>query len=175
MLTPEDIEGLKPELEEIAWHLMVVSDPELNADLSKDEVAGYAIRAMQLMEELVEKVEGMQGGRSIRQILGNLRAEERAGVLGAITGAIASVSATGLSGFGIAAGGSAAGVAGMAGATLASGGAALGAGAAFYLAYKTGMAATGSRAWESGRQRLGRFLSSLGDRIEGQDDGEEQV
>ena len=170
MLTPEDLEHLKPEFEEIVWHLRVVLDPELNDGLSEDEVAGYGTRGIALMEDLVEKVRERQGGRSIRDILGNVRPEERAGIIGAMAGVIASLSATGLGGFGVAAGGTAAGVAGLAGATVASGGVALGAGAAFYLAYKTGASAKGSKAWETGRRRLGRFLGTLGDRIEGEDD-----
>ena len=105
MLTPEDIERFKPEFEEIVWHLRVVLDPELNAGLSEDEVTGYAMRGIALMEDLVEKVSEKQDGRSIRDILGNVRPEERAGIIGAMAGVIASLSATGLGGFGIAAGG----------------------------------------------------------------------
>lgn len=49
----------------------------------------------------------------------------------------------------------------------------LGAGVAFYLAYKTGAAANGSKGWETSRKRLGRLVNSLGDRIEGEDDAGE--
>ena len=42
MLTPEDIQGFRPDFEAIHFHLSVYLDTELNKGLSEDEVAGHA-------------------------------------------------------------------------------------------------------------------------------------
>ena len=111
MLTPEDMEGFKPEFEQIVWHLLVVLAPDMNRDLPEDEVMGHGIEALRRMENLVGEVHEKQGGQRIQEILKGaaekVKSAEGAGVVGGLASAIASLSATGLGGFGVAAGGTA--------------------------------------------------------------------
>ena len=142
MLTPEDIEELKPKFEEIRRFLnraYISSEPEVT-----EEACGYYVEALGLMEVLVDEVT-QEEGHSVREALkrvgGAANSPEGASVAGGLGGAAAALSFTGLGGFGVAAGGTAVGVSGLAGATVASGGAALAGAAALYLAYKGGAAA----------------------------------
>ncbi|MCY3637595.1 MAG: hypothetical protein OXG80_00695, partial [Chloroflexi bacterium] len=104
-----------------------------------DDAAGHYIASLALMEELVDEVTQKEG-HSIKEALMRVvdPSAEKAGLVGSVAAAIASLSFTGLGGFGIAAGGTAVGVAGLTGAAVATGGTALAGGAALYLAYKGG-------------------------------------
>ena len=171
ILTPEDVERFKPEFEAIVWHLHVVLDADLNKGLSEEDIAGHALEGLRLMEILMAKIHEKQDGRSVQEVLKRaaemVKPAERAGVAGGLIAAITSLSATGLGGFGVAAGGTAVGVSGLAGATVATGGAALAGGAALYLAYRGGAAALSTDAGKTSREKLGRWLSGLGTSIEG--------
>ena len=185
MLTPEDIQGFRPDFEAIHFHLTVCLclDTELNKGLSEDEVAGHAIEAMRLMEILVAEVHEKQGGHSIQDILDRAKkivGDKTAAGTGALAGAIAALKVTGLGGFGVVAGGSAAGVAGVTGAAVATGGAALAGGAALFLAYRGGARALrtdAGKAFKKGagdagkaiKNRTGRLLSGLGDKLSDDD------
>ena len=187
MLTPEDIHEFKADFEAIQFHLAAYLDDGLNKGLSEDEKAGYALEAMRLMESLLAKVHEKQGGHTIQAVLSRAAeiAKGEGGKVaagaGALAGAIASLSTTGLGGFGVVAGGTGMGIAGATGAAVASGGVALAGGAALYLVYRGGSAALSTDAGKSAKDRTrrvgksvkdrtGRFLSGLGDRIQ---DGEE--
>jgi hypothetical protein len=141
MLTPEDIEKLKPKFEEIHRHLdtaLIRSD----ADIPED-ACGHYITSLALMEELVDAVtkkEGYGTKEALKRVVDAVNSAEGAGVAGLGIGAASSLSLTGLGGFGLAAGGTALGVSGLAGATVATGGAALAGAAALYLAYRGGAA-----------------------------------
>ena len=141
MLTPEDIEKLKPKFEEIHRHLdtaLIRSD----ADIPED-ACGHYITSLALMEELVDAVtkkEGYGTKEALKRVVDAANSAEGAGVAGLGIGAASSLSLTGLGGFGLAAGGTALGVSGLAGATVATGGAALAGAAALYLAYRGGAA-----------------------------------
>ena len=137
MLTPEDIKELKPQFEEIHRHLNVALIK--SGEDIPDDAAGHYIASLALMEELADEVTQKEG-HSIKEALMRVvdPSAEKAGLVGSVTAAIASLSFTGLGGFGIAAGGTAVGVAGLTGAAVATGGTALAGGAALYLAYKGG-------------------------------------
>ncbi len=148
MLTPEDIKELKPQFEEIHRNLNVALIK--SGEDVPDDAAGHYIVSLALMEELVDEVtekEGQSIGEALRHALTPLRpSAEKAGLLGGISGgALAAVFTSG-GGFGIAAGGTAIGVAGLTGAAVATGGTALAGGAALYLAYKGGSMALETQA-----------------------------
>ena len=142
MLTPEDIEKLKPKFEEIHRHLDIALI-ESDSDIPED-ACGHYIAALALMEELVDEVTQKEG-HGVKEALNRLvdaaNSAEGAGVAGLGIAAASSLSFTGLGGFGLAAGGTAIGISGLAGATVATGGAGLAGAAALYLAYKGGAAA----------------------------------
>lgn len=140
MLTPEDIKELKPKFEEIHRH-MNIALIKSGADVSED-AAGHYIVSLALMEELVDEVtekEGYSIGEALRRALPPLHpSAEKAGLLGGLSGGALAALFTSGGGFGIAAGGTAVGIAGLTGAAVATGGTALAGGAALYLLYKGG-------------------------------------
>ena len=135
MLTPDDLKELKPKFEEIHRQLNVALIKS-GKDIP-DAAAGHYVVSLALMEELVDEVKQKEG-HSIKEALMRVvdPSAEKAGLVGSVAAATASLSFTGLGGFGIAAGGTAVGVAGLTGAAVATGGTALAGGAALYLAYK---------------------------------------
>ena len=154
MLTPEELDDLKPELELIRQHLDAALNP---ADtLSADDVSGHYVAALVLMEEVVDRVAEAQGPsvtEALKRVAGAANSAEGAGVVGGVAAAASSLAFTGVGGFGLAAGGTAVGVTGLAGAAVASGGAALAGAAALYLVYKGGSAAIET---DLGQRVLGR-------------------
>ena len=205
MLTPEDIQELRPKFEEIQ-QMLSVALIESEADMSDDACGGF-ILVVGLMEQLAAEVAEKQGhsvkealervastahleetkgegepnwrfGReagtadedgqgvkeALKQVGNRANSAEGAGVLGAVTGAAASLSFTGLGGFGVVGGGSAIGLGGLAGAGVATGGVGLAGAAALYLAYKGGAAALeselGQKAFDqagvAGRKAVGQ-------------------
>ena len=153
MLTPEDIQELRPKFEEIQ-QMLSVALIESEADMSDDACGGF-ILVVGLMEQLAAEVAEKQGhsvkealervastahleetkgegepnwrfGReagtadedgqgvkeALKQVGNRANSAEGAGVLGAVTGAAASLSFTGLGGFGVVGGGSAIGLGG---------------------------------------------------------------
>ena len=142
MLTPEEIKELKPKFEEIN-NLLNLATSKSEEDFS-EEACGLYIKALLLMEELVDEI-GQKEGHSVKEafkrVMDTANSAEGAGVVGGLGAAAASLSFTGLGGFGLAAGGTAVGLSGLAGATVATGGAGLAGAAALYLAYKAGSAA----------------------------------
>ncbi len=141
MLTPEDITELKPKFEKIQSHLNLALGKG-EADISED-ACGHYIVALSLMEELVDETKQKQGhsvGEALKRVVDSAKSPEGVGVAGGLSAAAASLSLTGLGGFGLAAGGTAVGISGLAGAAVATGGAGLAGAAALYLAYKGGAA-----------------------------------
>lgn len=158
-LSSDDIKELKAKFEAIHWFLNIASIKS-GADISEDAAGDY-IMSIVLMEGLVDEVIQKQTEK-LRGTFSRVvkPSAEKAGVLGGTSAAIASLSFTGLGGFGIAAGGTAIGVAGLTGATVATGGTALAGGAALYLLYKGG-----SMAYETEtRQRVSDQARTLGKR-----------
>lgn len=143
MLTPKDFEELEPKFEEIRCLLSAARVAGKRYGRF-EEAYGYYVVALGHMENLVDAVEKKQGHKVIDALkrAGNVaNSPEGAGAIGAVAaGASVPTLVTGLGGFGIAAGGTAFGVAGLAGAAVATGGAALAGAAAAYLLYKGGAA-----------------------------------
>ncbi len=132
-----DGKGHKPHFEQIHRHLNIALIKS-GADIP-DAAAGRYVASLLLMEELVDEFTQKEG-RSVKEAFMRVvdPSAEKAGLVGGLGAAAASLSFTGLGGFGIAAGGTAVGVAGLTGAAVATGGTALAGGAALYLAYKGG-------------------------------------
>ena len=142
MLTPEQLDDLKPEFEKIHQHLTAAF--EESEGTASDVASGHFIAALAIMEVLVERVSQEQGHsvtEALKRVADAANSAEGAGVAGGVAGAASALAFTGLGGFGVAAGGTAVGVAGLTGAAVASGGAALAGAAALYLTYKGGAAA----------------------------------
>ena len=134
-LSAEDIKELKPRFERIHWFLNIASIKR-GADMTEDAAGDYIMSIVLtegLADEVIQKQLESDKGTFSRAFTPSAG---KAGAAGGATAAIASLSFTGLGGFGIAAGGTAVGVAGLTGATIATGGTALAGGAALYLAYK---------------------------------------
>ena len=148
MLTPEDFEKLNPKFEEIRWLLSAARIAGKRYG-KLEEAYGYYIMALGHMENLVDEVAKNQGHKVMDALkrAGNVaNSPEGAGAIGAVAaGASVPTLVTGLGGFGIAAGGTAFGVAGLAGAAVATGGAALAGAAAAYLVYKRWCCNAGDR------------------------------
>ena len=173
MLTPEDLATLKPRFEEIR-KLLEAANAESSGDELSDETRGCYLGALTLMESLVEDVSKKQGysvkDAFLKRVGSAAKSPEGAGVIGGVAaGAAVPTFVTGLGGFGVAAGGSAFGVAGLAGATAATGGAALAGAAGAYLAYRAGAAMLdtelGQKAKDSakstGEDAIGRARSAV--------------
>ena len=150
-LSSDDIKELRTRFEAIHWFLNIASIKS-GTDMSEDAAGDY-IMSLALMEGLTDEVIQKQA-ESFKETLNRAvkPSANKAGVLGGTSAAIASLSFTGLGGFGVAAGGTAIGLAGLGGATVATGGTFLAGGAALYLLYKGGSLAyeteTGQKAVE---------------------------
>ena len=161
MLTPEDFEELNPTFEEIR-RLLSAARIAGQRYGKLEEAYGYYIVALGHMENLVDEVEKKQGHKvmDVLKRVGNVaNSPEGAGTIGAAAAGTPVPILTGLGGFGIAAGGTAFGVAGLAGMAVATGGTALAGAAAAYLLYK-GRAATLET--ELGQKTKDRVRQSLG-------------
>ena len=159
MLTPEDFEELKPRFEEIRQLLnsaYAASEPDIT-----DEACDYYTTALALMEKLVEDVTQEEGHGvidALKKVADAANSPEGAGVIGGVAaGAAVPAFVTGLGGIGIAAGGTAFGVAGLAGAAAATGGVGLAGAAGAYLLYRGGAAAVES---ELGQKAAGHVADA---------------
>lgn len=159
----EDFQEIKPDFEEIHWILSIAMLKCWGTDISEDSRVYFA-NALLLMKNLTHKVEykvwddiKASASRLIEENSDKSslwestlerargfanRSAEKAGLLGMASGGTLAAIFTGGGGFGIAAGGTAVGVAGLAGA------------AALYLLYKGGEAALNT---EQGRRIGGRL------------------
>ena len=158
MLTPEDFDELKPRFEEVR-NLLETANAEGTSD---DEARDCYLGALALMESLVEGVSEKQGysvkDAFLKRVGSAANSPEGAGVIGGVAaGAAVPTLVTGLGGFGIAAGGTAFGVAGLAGATAATGGAALAGAAGAYLLYRAGAAALETELGQKAKDQAGSF------------------
>ena len=161
MLTPEELEALKPRFEEIRELLEAANAESSDTEMS-DEARGFYLSSLALMESLVEDVSKMQGysvkEAFLKRVGSAANSPEGAGVIGGVAaGASVPAFVTGLGGFGVAAGGSAFGVAGLAGATAATGGAALAGAAGAYLLYRAGAAALETELGQKAKDQAGSF------------------
>lgn len=176
MLTPEELEALKPRFEEIR-ELLEAANAKGTTD---DEARDCYLGALALMEGLAEDVSKKQGysvkDAFLKRVGNAANSPEGAGVIGGVAaGASVPAFVTGLGGFGVAAGGTAFGVAGLAGATAATGGAALAGAAGAYLLYRAGAAALESelgqkakdQAGSFGEDAVGRARSTMQGRVDG--------
>ena len=157
MLTPEDFEKLKPKFEEIR-RLLSAARIAGKRYGKLEEAYGYYIVALGHMENLVDEVEKNQGHKvmdALKRAGSVANSPEGAGAIGAVAaGTSVPTLVTGLGGFGIAAGGTAFGVAGLAGAAVATGGAALAGAAAAYLVYKGGAATLETELGQKAKDRV---------------------
>ena len=173
MLTPEDFAALRPKFEEIR-NLLEAANAGNSGEEMSDEARGYYLGALTLMESLVEDIRKKQGysvkDAFLTRVGSAANSPEGAGVIGGVAaGAAVPTLVTGAGGFGVAAGGTAFGVAGLAGATAATGGAALAGAAGAYLAYRAGAAILdtelGQKAKDSvkstGEDAIGRARSAV--------------
>ena len=169
MLTPEDMEELRPKFEEIRRLLnkaYVDRGPDISVDAPGLSVAsyGYYIASLPLMRKLVVEViaeEGHSVRDAFKRVADAANSPEGAGVIGGVAAGVAVPTfITGLGGFGIAAGGTAVGIAGLAGAAAATGGVGLAGAAALYLAYKGSAAALETEVGQNARKGLRRLPGS---------------
>ena len=159
-LGPEDFETLQPKFGAMEYYLAAAKEPS-------EESSDDYIVAIMLMEEVVDEVQKIQG-KSLREAIKDrievLAPEEKAAVLGGLgAGALSLLSITGLGGFGIAAGGTAFGVAGVAGAAVATGGVGLAGAAGLYVLYKGGSAALNTETGQTATKRVQGAAQSAAD------------